>query len=1097
MMTKSDHTEPAGPSPRGASRLRRRWAVLGALAAGSVVLLVVVFLPRGGLETSIAAPVSYDPAVEVCGFPDPLIGKLVATRAKADDESAVPTGWALPADDDLHLIGLHGLDDGVLVEWQRDDASHVFERFGRQGKISSRFTVDFARTEREPHNNGQIAVSPDGQIFAIDSYGGRRELAVFDVSGAQIAAYPVPESAVSTGHPLDLNGVTWVPDLDGKAAILVGEQGRIVHGFRVDGAYLGLIEGMPDYVIGSSAGLVAGLSGEESSTATVSVVDAASGEAILSAPFAPVDESSETISGTPAIEQPQSIVTGPGGGFLISESQLGIEWVNPIGIRLGIWLGDDEFAPAAETGLVRDGEGYWMIGQVEGAPRLVQLSDAKMSALLAQPVSYKALYEPAIAQLGIGVGARTERPFNHFDYGDAPAVRLRFESGWGTLGGKSAADTFQFRYSVHGDPLLADPVTQEERVIQAKVGGGETALELPEARPGAYEVSIRVVDTDTGETIAASCTRYSVGAQGSELHLGDLADGADWGGAGPLRGAQLASVLGVGSHRVQLDFTRLVPDPTARPSADGVDWSALPGADSAEDVGSISTGFAELSEAASYAAEHGVKLIVQLASGGEGEHDAVDAGTWAGWAQIIVAAFAAHAPQIVYWSSWNEPNISFESGSEFATAVEIPFAKAAQKANPRSLVLAGNTLGFAIDWWRDAVSTSVCSVVAGIAVHPYTGWNRSWEEEGFANEGAGFDELREVVGPECAALPVWDTESGWTADGSLPYWSQGANISRKLLWYREDNVAGWTYFFSEGGWGENNLSWSLIQYGSYVKPGALAFANVSRILSGREAIGLVSTGTPFTYAMQFGGADSLVAAWTDEARISVTLTSESPSLDVTDEYGAERKIALENGKATVALTSTPQFFTSPEGEKITFSATEHFGEDLLAGQPVTASSTHDGSDPAIVTSRSVNPYLPWRSGRLDDGSVDTKPSVTIPLKQVARIDRIAVASGSMLCCETGLRTYTVSVQTADGEWQVVASKTDQFWERVVIFDFEPVEAMAVRINVPWTSFGETRVLNVNYTGIVGGLPPPFMGVQTESDDAVSIAAVSAWEVQAP
>jgi hypothetical protein len=108
------------------------------------------------------------------------------------------------------------------------------------------------------------------------------------------------------------------------------------------------------------------------------------------------------------------------------------------------------------------------------------------------------------------------------------------------------------------------------------------------------------------------------------------------------------------------------------------------------------------------------------------------------------------------------------------------------------------------------------------------------------------------------------------------------------------------------------------------------------------------------------------------------------------------------------------------------------------------------------------------------------------------IDRIAVATGNIACCEAGLRGYTVSIQRPDGSWQAVAHPKDQFWYRTVEFRFDPVQAKAVRVSSQWTTIRGTRMLDMNYTGFSGGLPPPFMGLQTQTNYVMSVSAVSAW-----
>src|SRR5690606_25464722 len=139
---------------------------------------------------------------------------------------------------------------------------------------------------------------------------------------------------------------------------------------------------------------------------------------------------------------------------------------------------------------------------------------------------------------------------------------------------------------------------------------------------------------------SGDCLRYTVGAQGVDLGFDAMADGAGWGGASALRGVQLAAALGFGSHRVQLDFAKIVPDPAAEPDAAALGWSSLPHAGVLAGHGTAPADpFTELREAGELARELGVVLVVQVGSGGS-EKTAVEAGTWEGWVREIVAEFA-------------------------------------------------------------------------------------------------------------------------------------------------------------------------------------------------------------------------------------------------------------------------------------------------------------------------------------------------------------------------------------------------------------------------------------------------------------------------
>ena len=63
------------------------------------------------------------------------------------------------------------------------------------------------------------------------------------------------------------------------------------------------------------------------------------------------------------------------------------------------------------------------------------------------------------------------------------------------------------------------------------------------------------------------------------------------------------------------------------------------------------------------------------------------------------------------------------------------------------------------------------------------------------------------------------------------------------------------YFFDEGAWGNDGVSFSLIQTSNavdYVKPAALATMTTSGMLAGRRYVSMPSTGIPHAYQADFG-----------------------------------------------------------------------------------------------------------------------------------------------------------------------------------------------------------------------------------------------------
>src|SRR5699024_10775732 len=160
-------------------------------------------------------------------------------------------------------------------------------------------------------------------------------------------------------------------------------------------------------------------------------------------------------------------------------------------------------------------------------------------------------------------------------------------------------------YAITGDPTLATPAIQEQRQAEIPIGGGRTALELPESQPGVYEVSLWLTGPDDEEPLSGACLRYSISPESTTLDLHTFSDGADWGGPAPLRGVVIAGLLGIGSHRLQLDFGALVPEPTAEPSVSDLNWQSLPGAKE----GDTAAAFSEVQAAAQLADQENVELI--------------------------------------------------------------------------------------------------------------------------------------------------------------------------------------------------------------------------------------------------------------------------------------------------------------------------------------------------------------------------------------------------------------------------------------------------------------------------------------------------------
>jgi hypothetical protein len=1105
---------PDAPAPGAAEPAeRRRSPLLRPMAAVAAVLLVVT-LGVGAVILSDRDPGADAPAlpdladirdagraaVPVCGFPtlDRISDDGVDAEVRQSVlRTVVPDVQTLEGS----RIQSFRVRDGVAYVMEFDGrASYVVTGYDlATGGTRTSVTVPLAwEPGSESFSTDHFEVDEDGSIYLLDTLEGRRDLIKVRHDGDLAWRTALPRGPQTRGSVIDLYGLARWSGLRDEPVIGVHEGDRF-HLVTTDGEYDGLIGSFPGHLLGQLPdGAVATLDEREARGRSVASLLVTDGDGTVRTRLT-ASRDLETAFGASTQHWPSGaagVAPGPGGeGYLVVRDLTGIEWLADDGVRKGIWL-DSQLNPdnvvAVYDGsplLLADGA-YYFLSRGQQGLGLTAVPEEGMAYLLEASVRYNAASDPMLAQLGAGAGLVTDMAYNHFPDGVPPAVRASFDESWADSG-------YRLRYEIRGDPTVYDPVATEPAVVDVR--GGDIELALPPTRPGVYEVDAALLDGASGDAVAGTCLRYTVAAPGGPGPMSELAPGADWGGAQPLRGVQIAEEFAIGSHRWQLDFGAIVPDPAASPSVDALRWDSLPRAGA--DEATAGDPFTQLAQAAQLAQETGTALVLQLGSGGEAERAAVEAGTWEGWVEAIVREVHRRAPEIVYWQPWNEPNNAGFAGDDYVEQIGRPFARAARAADPDVTIIGGNVLGTEPHWWRAAVDAGACDSMDIAGFHPYTGLNRTWEEEGFHRADSAIDQVVDAVA-ECD-IPVWDTESGWWSDGVANFWAQGASVARKLLWYRVQGVAEWTYFFSEGGFGENSTSWSLIQFGRYVKPGAAAFAGTARLLEGREAE-VLDTAIPYVHAMRLGPTGStegvadpeaeLLAVWTDDLTTDVVLTAPGgeASVELIDQYGAVRALDLPAGGAPVRVTGAPLVIAAAAGTGVEVAAVESFGPDVLAGARARASSTHPDASIANVTSGTANVQDPWRSGSLADGAMDEAPWVQVDLPRATEINRVAVSTPGIRCCTSGLRNYTVSVRDEAGAWTQVAEQRDQFFDRVALVTFPPVTATAVRVDVPMTVERGVPVLSANYTGVVGGAHPFFMPLESTSEWIAAVSSIAAW-----
>lgn len=1072
-------------TPTTSPNRRRRAVAVGAVVAVAAVGVVAATVLRPGAaepgEPVPGAAAAGAPASAVCGVADPARYTALDADTAGLPSVVTPLVADVAAADGGTPGALAVTDDAVVALTSTDEAATV-TRYGRaDGREQGAFTLDTRAGGSTPRSlvalDELVALADGSDVVGYDADGDeswRADLADLD-RGAVDGVLP------------------WSAGVDGAALAVVFREAEEVALLGADGAV----------VEADGPALAAGLPSVLDDGSLVVRTEPEPGEIVMArytadgtpdGEFAGTAED-EGANGRPALmERPVAVVTAPDDdGYLVWGPRTRLVHTDDRGVWRGIVLTGAGHGPGAVSiadlsPLVRAGDDYYFLSAGEDGTALATVDTAGMRTVLEAPVTWDLATSYGTDRLGYGAGLETSADYDYFADGTTPAVTARFADWW-----TQVADGLELRYRVTGDPTIADAGSTTGTLDVP--AGGTVDVPLPAARPGAYEVHAELVERESGTVRSATCLRYAVGAPGDDLDPGSLSDSPDWGGAGPLRGVELADRLGFGVHRVQLDLSRLIPDAGATPSAGGLDLSALPGAADGDP-------FAGLAAAAELAEETGVELYVQLGQGGEAEHEAVAAGTWGAWVGVVVDALRAGAPDLHTWAAWNEPNnTGFGDGGDYARRVLAPFAAAVRTADPDAVVVDGNALNVVVPWYRQLLEAGACTDLDVLGIHPYTGFNRSWDEEGTDGPLGQIAELKSVVEEVCGTeLPMWDTESGWWVDGPANHWAQAQDVARSMLWMRSLGVDEWLYFYSEGGWGEGNFSWALLQADAFVGPGALAMTTVSGLLEGRPDPVVVDTDAlPHVHAVRTGpadgGDDDLWAVWTDDLATTVGVTAAAAAeARVTDLYGATTSLDLPAGASVdLAVSGSPTYVRVPAGTDLALGGGELTGPDLLAGGSVSASSSADGSDPAVLVDPEGAQAAPWTAGGRTGTGPDVSPWVTVELAEPATVDRVVVSSAGIRCCTSGLRTYAVSVQTADGgDWTEVATLDDVFAQRTSVARFDPVEVTAVRVRVPSTEIRGVTVPDVAYSGQNGGLPPAWEPVQAVPSWPLKLLSVSAY-----
>ena len=360
-------------------------------------------------------------------------------------------------------------------------------------------------------------------------------------------------------------------------------------------------------------------------------------------------------------------------------------------------------------------------------------------------------------------------------------------------------------------------------------------------------------------TLGTTCMPYTVGASGDNLDFATLPAGIGSGGPNDPRGVALNAQLGLDGFR----------------SGQTVDWSSLlpncnasaPTAATCGAVGhDLRRGQHRPLQGRLPAAQDHVDYWMQVSGGDSVSMALVSGGYWKADIAALVAHYATvpsgcgSCSPVTMWEPWNESNnTGWGNGGTYATSVLEPFYQAVKSVEPgtASTVLGGSTLEPSVGWWQQLIAAGGLAWMDVAAIHPYTGSNDSYEEDGMVSQ---VRQLQALLGSK----PLWFSEVGWWSDGDYNYLGQADTMARSLIWQKVLGVPVENYFYDEGAWGNDGVSFSLIQAtgaDDYVKPAALATMTTSGLLAGRPYVSTPETGIPHAYQADFGTRRAAPPTW--------------------------------------------------------------------------------------------------------------------------------------------------------------------------------------------------------------------------------------------
>jgi hypothetical protein len=772
-------------------------------------------------------------------------------------------------------------------------------------------------------------------------------------------------------------------------------------------------------------------------------------------------EWSGTINGANELSNGTIVLTSYSSRQMIFFSPTGA-YLGRIGADIGAGAPLDTVYSTGDV-VVEEGRIYYIAENPFSTPnKLTYITTANAASYLAAP-------QGTPYYLGLGANVSTPATDNYFSSGTTPSMNITFESWW-----QNTATSFTGTYTIRNqDQVEANTAgTPQAFSIPStsaaySTGTASVPLTLPAATPGVYEVNVQL--SQGGNVVGAACGIYSVGASNVTLNLNSLPSNTD------TQGVALAYQFGQKLYRSAYNIDACYPGVTTPTSSTPLNCPSSMDSD--------------ISAAATLAAQDGITYEIQLGTGSTFDSNAVSSGQWG----RLVGLMAAHYSEVNDWEVWNEPDNSYSgSPSSYVTSALEPAYNAIKAVSSSDKVIGISNENYSIGEYQQYVNAGALHYLDIVAIHSYTGWNRSYEEQGNvipsiydSTETGQVQALQTYLTGQGYTGSIFDTESGfWNNNASEPYdyYLQGDKLVTKMILEQSVGLNWLSNFFNDGSYTASGAYWGLIGGPNNVlNPGGLAAANYQANLGGRTFQQWLPTSIPHTYAALYGTSSSdtandVLAVWADSYNVGAVPTiTGGGSINVTSEYGASSTVT---SGSPLTLSDEVQYLKVPVGKTISIGAAESYGTNYAlttGGASATASTSYscggsNVSNPDVVLqgiddSEGSNYICGGRDGTTvwSATNSDSNPTLTITLGSPQTLDRVFVSSFGIGSSLTGLRDYNVQVNNGNGT-------------------FSPQTVSQIRITN----------MDINYSGYGDGLPPSFWASMGTGNNLTAIYDVEAY-----